>query len=292
MPRWLAFRHSGRRSGCYQLGCAATSVAQRLLVGPAVFTGPATLAELYETSRAVGPRGPHGRTVRVGRRVLSTPGKGGGTGRFRLQAVPPPFRAPYVYGNSPGLNRTAPIRTARAGGPDSPKDSWDGCSSQLVPASFRPSARDRSQCHAADYSSHTVTARKQQFLARKVTCPKERPAPGISASAPRPSTTTSTPGPSSGLTAAQRFPQRVWAIEGCNGVGRHVAHRLVADRETVVDVPAKLSAQVRVFAIGNGRKTDPVDAHSVALAALRVTESASCTGGSGAGRVGSAGRSS
>jgi hypothetical protein len=61
----------------------------------------------------------------------------------------------------------------------------------------------------------------------------------------------------------------VWAIEGCNGVGRHLAHRLVNDGETVVDVPAKLSAQVRVFATGNGRKTDPVDAHSVAPAALR-----------------------
>ncbi|WP_433202815.1 IS110 family transposase [Nocardia sp. CA-107356] len=71
------------------------------------------------------------------------------------------------------------------------------------------------------------------------------------------------------LTAAQRFPDRVWAIEGCNGIGRHVAHRLVHDGETVIDVPAKLSAQVRVFATGNGRKTDPVDAHSVALAALR-----------------------
>jgi transposase len=55
--------------------------------------------------------------------------------------------------------------------------------------------------------------------------------------------------------------QRVWAIEGCNGVGRHIAHRLVASGETVKDVPAKLSAQVRVFGTGNGRKTDPVDAH-------------------------------
>jgi len=80
---------------------------------------------------------------------------------------------------------------------------------------------------------------------------------------------TDTAGYSEMLTAAQRYPQRVWAIEGCNGVGRHVAHRLVADGETVIDVPAKLSAQVRVFATGNGRKTDPVDAHSVALAALR-----------------------
>ena len=34
-------------------------------------------------------------------------------------------------------------------------------------------------------------------------------------------------------------------------------------------MPPKLSAQVRVFATGNGRKTDPVDAHSVALVALR-----------------------
>jgi len=42
----------------------------------------------------------------------------------------------------------------------------------------------------------------------------------------------------------------------------------VHDGELVVDVPPKLSAQVRVFATGNGRKTDPVDAHSVAMAAL------------------------
>jgi transposase len=71
------------------------------------------------------------------------------------------------------------------------------------------------------------------------------------------------------LRAGRRFPDRIWAIEGCNGVGRHIAHRLVASGEMVLDVPAKLSAQVRVFATGNGRKTDPVDAHSVALAALR-----------------------
>jgi Transposase len=71
------------------------------------------------------------------------------------------------------------------------------------------------------------------------------------------------------LKAGRKFADRVWAIEGCNGVGRHIAYRLVASGETVLDVPARLSAQVRVFATGNGRKTDPVDAHSVALAALR-----------------------
>jgi transposase len=38
-----------------------------------------------------------------------------------------------------------------------------------------------------------------------------------------------------------------------------------------VDVPAKLLARTRVFATGQGRKTDATDAHSVALAATRMT---------------------
>jgi transposase len=72
------------------------------------------------------------------------------------------------------------------------------------------------------------------------------------------------------LAAGRKFPGRVWAVEGCNGIGKHIAHRLVHDGETVLDVSPKLSAQVRVFATGNGRKTDPVDAHSVAMVALRA----------------------
>src|ERR671911_2019481 len=80
---------------------------------------------------------------------------------------------------------------------------------------------------------------------------------------------TDKPGYAEMLKAGQDHTERVGAVEGCNGVGKHIAHRLVHDGETVVDVPAKLSAQVRAFATGNGRKTDPVDAHSVALAALR-----------------------
>ena len=59
-------------------------------------------------------------------------------------------------------------------------------------------------------------------------------------------------------------------MEGSNGIGRHIAQRLVADGETVLDVPTKLSARARVFATGQGRKTDPVDAHSVAVVALRT----------------------
>lgn len=81
---------------------------------------------------------------------------------------------------------------------------------------------------------------------------------------------TDTAGYAEMLAAGRRYPERVWAVEGCNGIGRHIAHRLVHDGEVVLDVPAKLSAQVRVFATGNGRKTDPVDAHSVAMVALRT----------------------
>jgi transposase len=47
------------------------------------------------------------------------------------------------------------------------------------------------------------------------------------------------------LTVGRRWPERAWAVEGCNGIGRHVAQRLVADGETVLDVPAKLSARAR-----------------------------------------------
>jgi transposase len=70
--------------------------------------------------------------------------------------------------------------------------------------------------------------------------------------------------------AARKFPDRVRAVEGCNGTGRHLAHRLVHDGEIVFDVPPRLSAQVRVLATGNGRKTGPAGAHCVALAALRA----------------------
>jgi transposase len=68
----------------------------------------------------------------------------------------------------------------------------------------------------------------------------------------------------------RRFANRVWAIEGCRGIGRHVAQRLLAAGEEIVDVPPKLSAKVRVYATGQGRKTDVTDAHSIALVGSRV----------------------
>ena len=82
---------------------------------------------------------------------------------------------------------------------------------------------------------------------------------------------TDAPGYRAMLAYGRRFPQRTWAIEGCQGIGRHIANRLLADGEQVVDVPPKLSARARVFATGQGRKTDETDAHSIALVGTRMS---------------------
>jgi transposase len=68
---------------------------------------------------------------------------------------------------------------------------------------------------------------------------------------------------------ARRFPERRWAMENARGLGRHLAGRLVAAGESVVDVPPKLAARVRVLSTGNARKNDGVDALATALAASR-----------------------
>ncbi|WP_432489535.1 IS110 family RNA-guided transposase [Kineococcus sp. SYSU DK018] len=82
--------------------------------------------------------------------------------------------------------------------------------------------------------------------------------------------TTDTAGYREMLTAGRAWPRRVGAVEGAGGIGKHLAQRLVADGEQVLDVPAKLSARARVFSTGQGRKTDVTDAHSIALVALRT----------------------
>jgi transposase len=69
---------------------------------------------------------------------------------------------------------------------------------------------------------------------------------------------------------AKQWRSRTWAVEGCQGIGGHIARRLVMAGETVVDVPPKLSARTRVFATGQGRKTDATDAHSIALVGVRM----------------------
>src|SRR3954453_17168284 len=68
----------------------------------------------------------------------------------------------------------------------------------------------------------------------------------------------------------RQWPDRVWAVEGANGAGRPLAQRLVAAGEQVLDVPAKLAARVRLFDTGHNRNTDALDAHSIAVVAVRT----------------------
>jgi transposase len=68
---------------------------------------------------------------------------------------------------------------------------------------------------------------------------------------------------------AAPFAPRLWAVEGATGVGALLAQQLVGAGETVVDVPAVLSARARLLDSGRNDKTDPHDARSAAIVALR-----------------------
>ena len=72
------------------------------------------------------------------------------------------------------------------------------------------------------------------------------------------------------LRLAKWWKQRTWAVEVAGGVGVQLAQRLVADGESVVDVPPKLSTRARIFDTGHGRKTDPGAARPIAVVALRT----------------------
>jgi len=71
------------------------------------------------------------------------------------------------------------------------------------------------------------------------------------------------------LAWAASFESRTWAIEGADGLGYLLSQQLVAAGERVVDVPATLAARTRVLGSSHSNKTDPNDARSVALTALR-----------------------
>ena len=71
------------------------------------------------------------------------------------------------------------------------------------------------------------------------------------------------------LEVARQWPERIWAVEGANGIERPLTQRLLASGERVLDVPAKLAARARVFDTGQGRKTDAADAHAIVMVALR-----------------------
>ena len=72
------------------------------------------------------------------------------------------------------------------------------------------------------------------------------------------------------LAWAEPLGKRTWAIESAGGLGYLLAQQLVDAGETVLDVPATLVSRVRVLATGRSDKTDPNDALSVAIAALRA----------------------
>jgi transposase len=66
---------------------------------------------------------------------------------------------------------------------------------------------------------------------------------------------------------AERWPERIWAVEGAAGLGHLLAQQLVASEEAVLDVPATLAARARLLDRGHGRKTDAIDATCVARVA-------------------------
>jgi len=70
---------------------------------------------------------------------------------------------------------------------------------------------------------------------------------------------------------AAGWPERTWAVEGAPGLGQLLGQQLVAAGERVLDVQPKLAARVRLLHTGNTGKSDPNDALSVAVAALRST---------------------
>jgi hypothetical protein len=61
------------------------------------------------------------------------------------------------------------------------------------------------------------------------------------------------------LTWSASFEDRVWAIESANGLGYLLGQQLIGAGEHLVDVPATLSARVRVLATSRSNKNDPND---------------------------------
>jgi hypothetical protein len=56
----------------------------------------------------------------------------------------------------------------------------------------------------------------------------------------------------------------------CIGTGQHIALRLVADAETVIDVPPRQSAKVRVVTTRQRRKTDATEPTEFAPVGTRM----------------------
>ena len=93
------------------------------------------------------------------------------------------------------------------------------------------------------------------------------------------------------LAWAARFGARTWAVESADGLGYLLAQQLVAADEHVVDVPATLSARVRVLASGRSNKNDANDGvcdRGRGAARTAVADGCACRSCSGAALVGEA----
>ncbi|WP_067681853.1 IS110 family transposase [Nocardia miyunensis] len=66
---------------------------------------------------------------------------------------------------------------------------------------------------------------------------------------------------------SKSWPQRRWAVENADGLGRHLARWLLGGGEAVVDVPATATARVRQLSRGGRRKNDRIDAAGAACVA-------------------------
>jgi transposase len=71
------------------------------------------------------------------------------------------------------------------------------------------------------------------------------------------------------LAWAAAWPDRRWAIEGARGLGQLLTQQLISAGESVVDIPATLTARFRSLETGHGRKTDRIDARAVAMIATQ-----------------------
>ena len=68
---------------------------------------------------------------------------------------------------------------------------------------------------------------------------------------------------------ARPWPERRWAVEGARGLGHGLSQWLLTEGASVVDVPARLVARVRL--LSGGGKSGPADARAIALAAQPLT---------------------
>lgn len=84
---------------------------------------------------------------------------------------------------------------------------------------------------------------------------------------------------------AHQWPDRIWAVEGANGIGRPLAQRLLAAGERVLDVPAKLAARARVFDTGQGRSGGCARDRDGCAAGQGITGSQRRSGADGAAAV-------